>query len=481
MNKTRLLIILNIVMLFFSAFLVSIVFFDFLNTANNASSKTLKNNILDNDVLLKDDKQHKISVVDQKTDTLYPVLEKTRAAVVSISTKGKTSINNNPFFNDPFFENFFRFNLPQQQEIQSIGSGVIINSQNGLILTNYHVVKDADKIDVTLFDERKSEATLVGYDEKTDLAILQIQEEVFIQFDISKEIEINLGDYVLAIGNPFGLGHTVTYGIVSGINRSDIGIIKGNEKLIQIDANINPGNSGGALINLEGRLIGINTAILSKGGANVGIGFAIPIQTVNKIANQLIQYGNVKRGQIGLTAKTIEILDNDRNSRGIIIESVLPDSSAEKAGLLEGDIVVEIDNNTINTVADFSYLIDLNRVGETIDVQILRNNLIKKFKVEIAPFPILEEELSYGETPPVSIKSLQGATFVKKDNGILVVSVEKGSNAYNIGLRKNDLIKQVNQKNVNDLNDLYDAINDRPRGIVMQLIRGNSSVLIIRN
>jgi len=481
MNKTRLLIILNIVMLFFSAFLVSIVFFDFLNTANNASSKTLKNNILDNDVLLKDDKQHKISVVDQKTDTLYPVLEKTRAAVVSISTKGKTSINNNPFFNDPFFENFFRFNLPQQQEIQSIGSGVIINSQNGLILTNYHVVKDADKIDVTLFDERKSEATLVGYDEKTDLAILQIQEEVFIQFDISKEIEINLGDYVLAIGNPFGLGHTVTYGIVSGINRSDIGIIKGNEKLIQIDANINPGNSGGALINLEGRLIGINTAILSKGGANVGIGFAIPIQTVNKIANQLIQYGNVKRGQIGLTAKTIEILDNDRNSRGIIIESVLPDSSAEKAGLLEGDIVVEIDNNTINTVADFSYLIDLNRVGETIDVQILRNNLIKKFKVEIAPFPILEEELSYGEMPPVSIKSLQGATFVKKDNGILVVSVEKGSNAYNIGLRKNDLIKQVNQKNVNDLNDLYDAINDRPRGIVMQLIRGNSSVLIIRN
>ena len=481
MNKTRLLIILNIVMLFFSAFLVSIVFFDFLNTANNASSKTLKNNILDNDVLLKDDKQHKISVVDQKTDTLYPVLEKTRAAVVSISTKGKTSINNNPFFNDPFFENFFRFNLPQQQEIQSIGSGVIINSQNGLILTNYHVVKDADKIDVTLFDERKSEATLVGYDEKTDLAILQIQEEVFVQFDISKEIEINLGDYVLAIGNPFGLGHTVTYGIVSGINRSDIGIIKGNEKLIQIDANINPGNSGGALINLEGRLIGINTAILSKGGANVGIGFAIPIQTVNKIANQLIQYGNVKRGQIGLTAKTIEILDNDRNSRGIIIESVLPDSSAEKAGLLEGDIVVEIDNNTINTVADFSYLIDLNRVGETIDVQILRNNLIKKFKVEIAPFPILEEELSYGEMPPVSIKSLQGATFVKKDNGILVVSVEKGSNAYNIGLRKNDLIKQVNQKNVNDLNDLYDAINDRPRGIVMQLIRGNSSVLIIRN
>ena len=468
-------------MLMTTSFLIIVVFFDLLDNKNNASSTNLNNNILENDVFLKNDKQSEIAVIDQKAGTLYPILEKTKTAVVSISTKGKTPINNNPFFNDPFFENFFRFNMPQEKEIQSIGSGVIINSQNGLVLTNYHVVKDADKIDVTLFDERESEAILVGYDEKTDLAILQIQEEVFVQFDIFEEIEINLGDYVLAIGNPFGLGHTVTYGIVSGINRSDVGIIKGNEKLIQIDANINPGNSGGALINLEGQLIGINTAILSKGGANVGIGFAIPIQTVNKIANQLIQYGNVKRGQIGITAKTIDILDNDTHSKGIIIKSVLPDSSAEKAGLLEGDIIVAINKNIINTVADFSYFIDLYRIGETIDMQILRNNLTKKFKVEIYPFPILEKEPTYGEMPPANIQYLQGATFMKKDNGILVVSVEKGSNAYNIGLRKNDLIKQINQKNINNLNDLYDSINDRSRGIVVQLIRGNSSVLIIRN
>jgi len=481
LTKIRLLIILNIFLLVLTSLMVSIIFFDFLNTEHNISSANLKNNIPNNNILLKDDKKPDLTVNEQSTNSLYPILEKTRAAVVSISTKGKMSINNNPFFNDPFFENFFRFNLPQQQEIQSIGSGVIINSQNGFILTNYHVVKDAEVINVTLFDESKSEATLIGYDEKTDLAILQIQEEVLFQFDISKKTEISLGDYVLAIGNPFGLGHTVTYGIVSGINRSNVGIIKGNEKLIQIDANINPGNSGGALINLKGELIGINTAILSKGGANVGIGFAIPIQTVNKIANQLIQYGNIKRGQIGLSVKTIEILDNETNSKGIIVESVVPSSSSEKAGLVQGDIIIEIDSNQINTIADFTYLIDLERVGETIDVLVLRNGLRKTYIVEVEPFPTFIDESPSGDTPPANIKYLQGATFMKKDNGIFVVSVEKGSNAYNIGLRKEDLIKQVNQKKVNNLNDLYDAMNSRNRGVMMQLIRGNVSVLIIRN
>ncbi len=480
-SKIRLLVILNIAVLFFSLLLISIILFNFLNSDNQISSTDYRNNQFDNTALIKDDKQIEKSVENQKINSLYPVLEKTRAAVVSISTKGKTSISNNPFFNDPFFENFFRFNLPQQKAIQSIGSGVIINAKNGLILTNYHVVKDADKIDITLFDQRKSEATLIGYDETTDLAILQIQEELIFQFDLSQEIEINLGDYVLAIGNPFGLGHTVTYGIVSGVNRSNVGIINGNEKLIQIDANINPGNSGGALINLEGQLIGINTAILSKGGANVGIGFAIPIQTINKISNQLIKYGNVKRGQIGISAKTIEILDNNTNSRGIIIESIIKDSSSEKAGLLVGDIIIAINNNLIKTVEDFSYFIDLNRIGETIDVQILRDGLSKTFLVEITPFPILEPDSTYGEMPPANIKYLQGATFAKEENGIVIVSIEKGSNSYNIGLRKGDLIKQVNQKNVNDLKDLYDAMNDRPAGVMMQLIRGNASVLIIRN
>ncbi|MFL2634472.1 MAG: trypsin-like peptidase domain-containing protein [Dehalococcoidia bacterium] len=481
LTKIRLLITLNIFLLIFTSLLLAIIFFDFLNTEHNASSTNLKNNIANNNIFLKDDKKSDLLLKEQSIDSLYPILEKTRAAVVSISTKGKMSINNNPFFNDPFFENFFRFNLPQQQEIQSIGSGVIINSQNGFILTNFHVVKDAEVINVTLFDERKSEAILIGYDEKTDLAILQIQEEALFQFDISKKTEISLGDYVLAIGNPFGLGHTVTYGIVSGINRSNVGIIKGNEKLIQIDANINPGNSGGALINLKGELIGINTAILSKGGANVGIGFAIPIQTVNKIANQLIQYGNIKRGQIGLSVKTIEILDNETNSRGIIVESVVPSSSSEKAGLVQGDIIIAIDSNQINTVADFSYFIDLERVSETIDVLILRNGLRKTYIVEVEPFPTFNDESSSGDTPPANIKYLQGATFMKKDNGIFVVSVEKGSNAYNIGLRKEDLIKQVNQKKVNNLNDLYDAMNSRNRGVMMQLIRGNVSVFIIRN
>ena len=235
------------------------------------------------------------------------------------------------------------------------------------------------------------------------------------------------------------------------------------------------------MINLKGELIGINTAILSKGGANVGIGFAIPIQTVNKIANQLIQYGNIKRGQIGLSVKTIEILDNETNSRGIIVESVVPSSSSEKAGLVQGDIIIAIDSNQINTVADFSYFIDLERVSETIDVLILRNGLRKTYIVEVEPFPTFNDESSSGDTPPANIKYLQGATFMKKDNGIFVVSVEKGSNAYNIGLRKEDLIKQVNQKKVNNLNDLYDAMNSRNRGVMMQLIRGNVSVFIIRN
>ena len=415
-----------------------------------------------------------------QANSLFPILKDVNAAVVNITTKGKTSINNNPFFNDPFFQNFFRFNAPLEKETQSIGSGVIINSTRGHVLTNYHVIKDAEEIYVTLLDGRKITAELIGLDQETDLAVLMIEASSLTSIPLSNYVKTNVGDYVIAIGNPFGLGHTVTYGIISAIERSNANLLKGYDRLIQTDASINPGNSGGALINLNGQLIGINTAILSKGGANVGIGFAIPVDIVQKIISQLINYGNVMRGNIGIETEKIEILAGESNLKGVKVISVTSDSSAEKAGIQENDVIISINNTRILTPSSFESVISLYRVGKNVELKIFREGIQKNINVSIEE--IKEQKDDFKEIKsPVDIKLLQGATFINRSNGILIASVENDSPAYRIGLRKNDLIKQVNQRNVINTDDLFFAVKQRSRGIVMQLIRGDVSILIIQN
>src|SRR5579862_9448790 len=245
-------------------------------------------------------------VSGQPVPSLAPIIKRVAPAVVNVSTRGHVEVQANPFFNDPFFQQFFgnqpglQQQQPRQQQFQSLGSGVIVDAEKGYVLTNNHVVENADKITVTLYDNRTVEAKVVGKDPETDVALLQIKADDLTAIPLANSDALQVGDYVIAIGNPFGLKHTVTAGIVSALGRA--GIEDGKyENFIQTDASINPGNSGGALVDLNGNLVGINTAILSKGGGNIGIGFAIPINMAKAVMEQIVKYGKVERGVLGVT------------------------------------------------------------------------------------------------------------------------------------------------------------------------------------
>ena len=302
------------------------------------------------------------SVDGQELPSLAPMVEKTRPAVVNIATRGSVDIQKHPLLNDPLFRRFFKDfeNLPQRKEVKSLGSGVIIDADAGHIVTNFHVIDGADEISVTLHDGQQLEATLVGSDPEADVAILKVKHDGLVSVPFADSSTLRVGDFAVAIGNPFGLGQTVTSGIVSALGRSGLGI-EGYEDFIQTDASINPGNSGGALVNLRGELIGINTAILASGGTgNVGIGFAIPINMVREITNQLIEYGEVRRGMLGvimqnLTPDLARAFGLDVH-QGVVISQVVENSAASKAGLKVGDVLLSIGDEPIRSLRHFAEL-----------------------------------------------------------------------------------------------------------------------------
>src|SRR5690625_927487 len=264
------------------------------------------------------------AVEGEELPTLAPMLERVQPTVVNIATSGRARVQENPLFQDPSFRRFF--DLPQQpreRRTSSLGSGVIVDADNGYILTNHHVIQRADEITVTLNDGREIEATVVGSDPETDLAVIQVEADGLSAIEIADSEQVRVGDFVIAIGNPFGLGQTVTSGIVSALGRTGL-IPEGYEDFIQTDASINPGNSGGPLVNLRGELVGINTAILSPAGGNVGIGFAIPTRMASNVMQQLIEHGEVRRGMLGvsvqdLTPELAEAFDITTTTRGVII------------------------------------------------------------------------------------------------------------------------------------------------------------------
>jgi Do/DeqQ family serine protease len=280
----------------------------------------------------------------QGLPTLAPMLERVLPSVVNVATRGRVRVQDNPLLQDPFFRRFFGVpNVPRERQVQSLGSGVIVDAKHGYILTNSHVVDRADEITVTLKDGRVLTATLVGKDPEADVAVIQIHADGLIALPFADSDKIRVGDFVVAIGNPFGLGQTVTSGIVSAMGRSGLGI-EGYEDFIQTDASINPGNSGGALVNLRGELMGINTAILAPGGGNVGIGFAIPINMASQIMTQLVAHGELHRGRVGvqvqdLTADLVEVFVIKGTVGGAVISKVVKDSPASTAGLEAGDVV----------------------------------------------------------------------------------------------------------------------------------------------
>ncbi len=423
---------------------------------------------------------------DDGRPTLAPMLKKVTPAVVNISTKSHVKIQQNPLFNDPFFRRFFdEPTMPQQQERQALGSGVIVNADKGYILTNNHVVENADEITVTLEDKRHFEAKVIGTDPGADLAVIQIKAKNLSMLTMADSDTLEVGDFVVAIGNPFGLEQTVTSGIVSALGRSGLGI-EGYENFIQTDASINPGNSGGALVDLDGKLVGINTAIVGPSGGNVGIGFAIPSNMARSIMTQLIEYGEVRRGQLGVMIQDVtpELAEALRikHHTGAVIAKVVKDSAADKAGLKVGDVVTAINGKDVHTASQLRNAVGTLRVGDKVTLKIIRDGRKHKIDARIAK-PKKTTAVAAGLP-----EQLSGATLgsiepthrqAGKTDGVEVIDIERGSAAAMAGLRKGDIIVSINRQPVKSIEDVKRAAKNSERGILLNILRGDGALFLI--
>jgi Do/DeqQ family serine protease len=417
-------------------------------------------------------------LINSNMPSLAPVVSQTAAGVVNISTLSRGSESDNPMFADPFFRRFF--GAPDRpREAQASGSGVIVDAAKGYVLTNHHVIKGATKVVVTLKDRREFTAKIVGSDPATDIALLQIPSEKLTAVKIGESDALQVGDYVLAIGNPFGVGQTVTSGIVSALGRAGLNI-EGYEDFIQTDASINPGNSGGALINLRGELIGINTAIIGPSGGNVGIGFAVPTNMAMRVMDQLAKFGEVKRGGIGIAQVgevNQEIAKENKLAaiEGAVITTVIGGSPAEKAGLKKGDVVTAVNGRPVRTGYDLRNQQALTPIGQALDLTLTRDGRSRNVRVNVET-PARAQGLR-----PEKVVELPGtelASIPKELNtrGVYVLNVEKESEAFQIGLRENDVLLGVNGRYVNSPQDVRAAIRDSNRFVVFNLVRGDNRI-----
>ena len=418
--------------------------------------------------------------------SLAPMLENVTPAVVNIATEGRVKQRQSPLFSDPFFRHFFKIpDQPIERKTSSLGSGVIVDSERGLVLTNNHVIANAIQITVTLRDGRQVEAEIVGADPETDIAVLKMTAENLTALTTTDSDDLRVGDFVVAIGNPFGLGQTVTSGIISALSRSGLGIEE-YEDFIQTDASINPGNSGGALVNLRGELVGINTAIFSQSGASHGIGFAIPINLALRIMEQILDTGEVKRGFLGVTIQDItpELAEafGLKRKNGALINKILKDSPADKAGLLPGDIVISIDGKKIRNANDVRNRIGLLPIGEKIEFKLLRDG--KEFDSVV----LVEEVVKKETKPKVSNDLLKGVTvgdiqkgspYFGKIKGVLVLETQRGSRAWKSGLRVNDVITSVNKNPIKNLDEFLSAVDKKEDALLFRIVRGNMATFIV--
>jgi Do/DeqQ family serine protease len=415
--------------------------------------------------------------------SLAPMVKRVSPAVVNIATRGTIKEKpgqRNPLLDDPFFRRFFDVppdSRPRERQFQSAGSGVIVDAKNGYIITNHHVVENASEITVTLLDNRSFSAKVVGSDEGADIAVLQAKQPNLIAMALGDSSRLEVGDYVVAIGNPFGLQHTVTAGIVSALGRTGINP-DGYEDFIQTDASINPGNSGGALVNLRGELVGINSAILSGSGGNIGIGFAIPVNMAKGVMEQLIKYGQVKRGVLGVNiydvtpdvAKEFGLSE----ATGALVAGVSQGSAAEHAGIKTGDIIVSINGTPIKNASELRNTIGMQRVGDQVEIGLLRDG--KPLKVTAL---VAEHSESEAVNAADVHRGLEGADLGDAPDaaGVLVRAVQEGSPAAQAGLRANDLIVAVGRTPVATLK----AFRDVAKGasfLMLNVRRGNAVVLI---
>jgi Do/DeqQ family serine protease len=408
----------------------------------------------------------------QPLPSLAPMLQNVTPAVVNISTKTRVRVNN-PFFDDPVFRQFFGLNgSPREQVEQSLGSGVIVDAAKGYILTNNHVVGGADDITVTLQDGRNVKGTLVGTDPATDVAVVKISADHLQALPIADSSALRVGDFVVAVGDPFGLGQTVTSGIISALGRSGLGG-SSFQNFIQTDASINPGNSGGALVNLRGELVGINTMILSPSGGNVGIGFAIPTKIASEVMQQLIAHGKVSRGSLGVQTQditpNIAKLMGLKDNNGAVVTRVMPGSPADRAGLQTGDVVTAINGTPLHSSDELNNAEGLLPANSEVSLSVLRNGTTRQVTAQLTPAKIAT--LDAGKLDP----RLAGVTFSELDDqqasqgtgGISVASVSPNSRAAQAGLSAGDVIVGIGNRRITSLRDLQGLAAARPRQLVL--------------
>ncbi len=424
------------------------------------------------------------TVEGQPLPTLAPMLERATPAVVNIGTESRVA--SNPLLDDPFFRRFFNIpDQPRERRSQSVGSGVVVDARRGYVITNHHVVKGADTITVTLRDGRKLNAKVIGSDSESDVAVIQIPGGNLTALPLADSDALRVGDFVVAIGNPFGLGQTVTSGIVSALGRTGLGI-QGYEDFIQTDASINPGNSGGALVNLRGELVGINTAIIAPGGGNVGIGFAIPSNMVSRMMNQIISHGSVRRGQLGVSVQDLTPdlarAFNIPANQGAVIAQVSPRSAAARAGLQEGDVVLTVNGRPIRDGGALRNAIGLLEVGEAVRLDILRDGKPQTIDAKVGEY--VAAKIEGAEIDP----RLSGSTFediapnsplAEKVRGVVVANVDSGSPAARSGLRKSDVIVGVNRQAIANTAELRQLAGGGGDGLLLNLLRGREELLLV--
>ncbi|GKW13774.1 serine endoprotease DegP [Pectobacterium punjabense] len=445
--------------------------------------------------------------------SLAPMLEKVMPSVVSIYVEGHTTDQgreNNvgkenippqlqPFFgeNSPFCQEGSPFQSspmcqgegddddgqpqPKQENFQALGAGVVINAEKGYVVTNSHVVDNADKIQIRLSDGRKYDGKVLGKDPRSDIALVQLKDfKNLTAIQVADSDQLRVGDYTVAIGNPYGLGETATSGIVSALGRSGLNI-ENYENFIQTDAAINRGNSGGALVNLNGELIGLNTAILAPGGGNIGIGFAIPSNMVKSVVAQIVEFGEVKRGELGITGTELnselaQAMKVDAQ-RGAFVSQVRPKSAADVAGIKAGDVIVTLNGKAVSSFSALRAQVGSLPVGSKVALGLLREG--KPLTVEVTLQQSNQAQVASGNL----YSGIEGAelsnTQVDGEKGVKVDNVKPGSAAAKIGLKKDDIILGVNQQAVQNIGELRKILDSKPAVLALNVRRGDSSIYLL--
>lgn len=425
-------------------------------------------------------------VSGQKLPSLAPMIAEVTPAVVNIAIEMR-SPEQNPLFADPFFRRFFELPERPQREEQAAGSGVIVDAARGLVITNHHVVKDAERILVGLKDRRVLKAEVVGVDPGTDIAVLRIPPERLTAVKWGDSEALEVGDFVVAIGNPFGIGQTVTSGIVSALGRTGLSV-EGYEEFIQTDASINPGNSGGALVNLAGELVGINTAIIGPAGGNVGIGFAVPVHMVRAVLDQILRFGEVRRGRVGVSTQdlTPELAAKlgVKATGGAVVVQIERGSEAQRAGLQARDVVLSVNGHPVRTSSELRNRVGLIPVGEVIELEVVRGGRTMRVRARVGE--LYKVTTVTGETIP----QLAGARVANVERGmpmyghvegVVVTAVEQGGAAFRNGLRPGDIVYGVNRVRVRSVQELIGAMRGVEGAVRLSVLRGEYRIsLVIR-